>query len=324
MKTQKTSIFISLVVGMLLLTGCTQTPIRQPQELIKERRTVEPIESLGGSFKVSTAVSSTQSRVVIYRDAQSPLAGATSVFLDGRYHASLEAGAWSALCYKTGPLEMGARQMRVGSTPKDQPDTITALALNPGQTHYFRVQSVAAKPVLQPVAAAQALQEMAGTREQLHTVSRAGLACMDGAAPVTVSAQAPAPAPAPAYTLSADTLFAFDRADRAAMTDAGTRAIDMLVSRLSQDYSRIERVHLIGHADPLGSAERNDRLAIERALTVREHILRTGNVAAPISVEGRGSREPVVSSCGNTATPQAIACNRANRRVTVEVIGVRR
>ena len=71
-------------------------------------------------------------------------------------------------------------------------------------------------------------------------------------------------------------------------------------------------------------AERNERLAIERALTVREHILRTSNVAAPISVEGRSSREPVVSSCGNAATPQAIACNRANRRVTVEVIGVRR
>ncbi len=85
----------------------------------------------------------------------------------------------------------------------------------------------------------------------------------------------------PAYTLEADTLFEFDRADRAAMTDAGTRAIDMLVSRLSQNYSRIERLNLIGHADPLGSAERNDRLAIERVLTV------------PITVEGRGSREPV-------------------------------
>ena len=165
---------------------------------------------------------------------------------------------------------------------------------------------------------------MAGTREQLHTVSRVGLACMESAAPAPAPVIAPTPAPAPAYTLSADTLFAFDRADRAAMTDAGTRAIDMLIARLSQDYSRIERVHLIGHADPLGSAERNDRLAIERALTVREHILRTSNVAAPISVEGRSSREPVVSSCGNAATPQAIACNRANRRVTVEVIGVRR
>jgi outer membrane protein OmpA-like peptidoglycan-associated protein len=182
--------------------------------------------------------------------------------------------------------------------------------------------------VLKPVARAQAQQEIVSTREQLHTVSRVAEACIESEAPTSepapLSTPVATPAPAPAYTLSADTLFAFDRADRAAMTDAGTRAIDMLVSRLSQDYSRIERVHLIGHADPLGSAERNDRLAIERALTVREHILRTGNVAAPISVEGRSSREPVVSSCGNTATPQAIACNRANRRVTVEVIGVRR
>ena len=318
-KTRPSHLSISVVLGALLLAGCAQTTTRQTPELSKERRSVEPIVSLGGSFKALPAVSHTQSRVVLYRDAQSALTGATSVFLDERYHASLEAGAWSSLCYKTGPVEMGARQMRVGSSPKDLPDTITALTLTPGQTHYVRVQSNGAKPVLQPVAAAQALQELAGTRQQIHTVSRVAIDCQPETAPAVV-----APLPDQTYTLTADTLFAFDRADRAAMTDAGTRAIDQLLSRLSQDFSRIDRVHLIGHADPLGKAERNERLAIERALTVREHIMRSGAVAAPITVEGRGSRDPVVSSCGKPATPQTIACNQPNRRVTVEVIGVRR
>ncbi len=319
MKSPKSNLFIIVMMGALLLAGCAQTSTRPTPELSKERRSVEPIVSLGGSFKALPAVSHTQSRVVLYRDVQSALNGATSVFLDERYHASLEAGAWSSLCYKTGPVEMGARQMRVGGSPKDLPDTITALTLMPGQTHYVRVQSNGDKPVLQPVAAAQALQELAGTRQQIHTVSRVAVDCQPETQPAVI-----APLPVQTYTLAANTYFAFDRADRAAMTDAGTRAIDQLLLRLSQDFSRIERVHLIGHADPLGSAERNERLAIERALTVREHILRTGNVAAPITVEGRGSREPVVSNCGYTATPQTIACNRANRRVTVEVIGVRR
>jgi outer membrane protein OmpA-like peptidoglycan-associated protein len=126
------------------------------------------------------------------------------------------------------------------------------------------------------------------------------------------------------YTLPADTLFAFDRSDRAGMTDAGTRAIDMLLSRLQNDYSRIDRVHLIGHADPLGLPERNERLAIERAQTVRDYITQTGQLQVPLTAEGRGSREPVVRYCGNSATAQAIACNLPNRRVAVQVTGVRR
>lgn len=274
------------------------------------------IDVLGEAYTALPPVAPSQSRIVLYRPSDTR-AGATSIFVDDRYHASLVPGAWSQLCYRTGAAELATRQMQAATSPaRDRYDAISAITLAPGAVQYLRVDTSGRYPVLRPVASAQAQQEIAGTREQLHTVSRAGLACMDSAAP--------APAPAPAYTLTADTLFAFDRSDRAAMTEAGTRAIDMLLARLSQDYSRIERVHLVGHADPLGSAQRNERLAIERALTVREHILRTGNVAAPITVEGRGSREPVVSGCGNAATPQAIACNRPNRRVTVEVIGVRR
>jgi len=282
------------------------------------------IDVLGPAYTALPPVAPSQSRIVLYRPSDTR-AGATSIFVDDRYHASLVPGAWSQLCYRTGAAELATRQMQAASSPaRDRYDAISAITLAPGAVQYLRVDTSGRYPVLRPVASAQAQQEIAGTREQLHTVSRAGLACMDSAAPAPMIAPAPAPAPAPAYTLAADTLFAFDRSNRAAMTEAGTRAIDMLLARLSQDYSRIERVHLVGHADPLGSAQRNERLAIERALTVREHILRTGNVAAPITVEGRGSREPVVSGCGNAATPQAIACNRPNRRVTVEVIGVRR
>lgn len=324
MKPLKPAIFNLFLA--LLITGCTSTKVINPQESDRERRIVEPIVSLGGPFKPSAGVSSMQSRVVLYRVAQSQLPGATSVFMDGRYHASLEAGSWSELCYKTGPTELGARQMRVGSVPKDLPDTITAISLTPGQTHYLRVQQSSSKPVLQPVATAQALQELVSTREQLHTVSRVAQACNEVTAAAT-----PAPAPAPAvpvpaqtYSLPADTLFAFDRSDRDAMTDNGTRAIDSLLARLAQDFSRIHRVHLIGHADPLGSPERNERLAIERAQTVREYIATTGQLQVPISAEGRGSREPVVRSCGSVASVGAIACNQPNRRVAIEVTGVRR
>ncbi len=57
MKTQKTNLFSSVLLGALLLAGCAQTTTRQTPELSKERRSLEPIVSLGSSFKALPAVS---------------------------------------------------------------------------------------------------------------------------------------------------------------------------------------------------------------------------------------------------------------------------
>lgn len=274
------------------------------------------INVLGERFAALPAVSANQSRVVVYR-LQDGRPGAISVFVNDRYHTSLVPGAWSQLCYSTGPVEIATRQMQAASRPaKDPYDAISALTLQPAQAYYLRVSEQGSRPVVVPVPATQALQELGGTRLQLHTVSRVAQDCVEaGPAPAVV---------AQTYTLQADTLFAFNRSDRAAMTDAGTRAIDLLLANVQRDYSRIDRLHLIGHADPLGLPERNERLAIERANTVREYIAQTRLLQVPITAEGRGSREPVVRHCGASATPQAIACNLPNRRVAVEVTGVRR
>jgi OOP family OmpA-OmpF porin len=322
MKKSVITIFHALTMALVLLTGCAQTQVNAPQEVKRAQLGLAKIESLSGGFQVPVSVSAAQSRVVFYRAAQSALPGATSIFLDGRYHASLESGAWSALCYKTGPVELGARQMRVGSVPKDLPDTITAMSLTPGQTHYMRVQQSVDKPVLQPVAAAQALQELVGTRQQIHTISRVEQVCQEGVAPAL--AAAPAPAVTDRVTLPADTLFAFDRSDTQAMTGAGVQAIDRLMTRLRSDFVQIDHLHVIGHADPLGQPERNEKLAQDRAQTVREYILGKGLQDVRITTEGRGSREPVVTTCSRQATPASIACNLPNRRVVVVVTGQRR
>jgi len=274
---------------------------------------VARIQVLGGSFAQGAPVVSSQSRLVLYR-LEDNRPGATSVFVNDRYHTSLVSGGWSQLCYSSGPVELGARQMEaVTRMAKDPYDAISAMNLQPGQTHYLRVSDINGLPVLRPVASIQALQEIASTREQQHTVSRVAQVCKE--APVLTPQ---------VYTLSADTLFEFDRSDRAGMTDAGTHAIDVLLSKLHSEFSRIDRIHLIGHADPLGKPERNEVLGIERALTVRDYIVRTKLIPAPITTEGRSSREPVVRHCGPQATAQSVVCNLPNRRVAVEVTGLRR
>lgn len=318
MKSPLIAIFTTLVSATLLLTGCAQTQGTAPQALYKERSTAERIESLGREFVNPGTVAPTQSRVVVYRTAQSQLPGATGIFMDGRYHASLEAGAWSSLCYKTGPVEMGARQMQVNSQPKDPMDTISALTLTPGQTHYLSVQQNAQRPVLEPVTAAQAQREMAGTRQQLHTISRVAKDCQEGAAPAL------GPVVTERITLPADTLFAFDRSDAQAMTGTGVQAIDRLVTRIRTDFSRIDHLHVIGHADPLGLPERNQKLAQDRAQTVRDYIVGKDLSNVRITTEGLGSSEPVVTTCARKPTPASIACNLPNRRVVVVVTGQRR
>jgi hypothetical protein len=195
----------------------------------------ERIDVLGERFVPPAAVASSQSRIVLYRpDDARP--GATSIFLNDRYHASLVPGSWSQLCYASGPAELATRQMQAASrAAKDRYDAISALTLQAGQVIYLRVDLNNAQPELRPVPAAQALSEIASTREQLHTVSRVAQACMEVTAPAAPAPAAAAPMPVQTYTLPADTLFAFDRSDRDAMTDNGTRAIDSLLARLAQD-----------------------------------------------------------------------------------------
>lgn len=274
------------------------------------------IDVLGQRFAQAPNVAADQSRIVLYR-LEDGRSGATSVFVNGRYHTSLVPGAWSQLCHRSGPVELATRQMHTTvRAARDGFDQASSLALTPGQAHYLRVDMNTGLPVLTPVAAAQARQELGSTREQLHTVSRAAQACNE-------VMTAPAPLAQP-YILSADTLFAFDRSDRAGLTDDGIEAIERLIDALQQDFSRIDQVHLSGHADPLGSVQRNEQLAVERAQTVREYMVKRGRLQAPITAAGMGSRQPVVRHCGQRATPQAIACNQPNRRVSVEVQGQRR
>ncbi|WP_291935316.1 OmpA family protein [Limnohabitans sp.] len=278
------------------------------------------IEVLGSTWRPLGPVSGDQSRILVYRPEAGSLSGATSVFVNGQYHTSLVPGAYSHVCYAPGDLEVGARQMKAGSQPKDQMDTITALSLRPAQTHYLRVVEQGGRPVLQPVAEAVALEHLQGLRLQVHTVSRVtrAQACSDLVAPALVTM------PARQVALAADALFVFGLSDADAMLPEGRQSLDRLIEKLRNEYLQIERVHITGHADPLGSVSVNERLSQQRAVTVREYLVAQGLNAVGITSEGRGASEIVVHHCGSRATAAVIACNQPNRRVTIDVLGLTR
>ena len=278
-----------------------------------------PINTFGQKFAQAPQVVDSQTRMVFYRTRQSSsVPGAASIYVNGAYHASIIPGGYSQLCLPPGSVELGLKSVEVGTNVKDNLDTITAIRSASAQTQFFRVQEAGrGRQVLQPVQVAEALREIEGAREQTHTISR-----VTGAVECSFNRN-PAPAPQ-TITLAADALFAFGRSDLGAMSPTGRASLDALVARLRNEYIQLDRMNIIGHADPLGQPGPNERLSIDRANTVQQYLAQAGLGSVRMSSEGRGSREPVVNHCGYVATPQAIACHAPNRRVVIDIAGSRR
>lgn len=302
---------VAVLLG-LFLAGCAQTSSVQHEPVQTAASVRASLKPLGAMFEQPGSPDVSQSRLVVYRVGQDNLPGATGVFVDGVYHASIIQGAWSQLCYRPGPVKLGARQMQVGTRAKDLFDSITALPLLNGQIHYFRVMQENGYPVLKPVTQVQALRDLVGARQQMHTISRVSQECIRSASlpPVAQAPQAP-------EKLSTQLLFDFDRSDLQAIPPADLMALDKQLKQWRDDRVDVNTVHVMGHADPLGRPERNERLAMARAQTVRDHILRQLPQGAQVSIESFGAKDPQVNHCEKSLSVRTIACNAPNRRVVV-------
>ena len=140
-------------------------------------------------------------------------------------------------------------------------------------------------------------------------------------------AEAPRPMPPPvaprqSASFSADSLFAFDAAT---LRPEGRSALDGFMAQLGG--LQFDTIGIEGHTDRLGGAAYNQRLSLRRAEAVKEYFVVQGRVApAKLRVSGKGETAPVTrpEDCkGQAATPQLIACLQPDRRVVVEVNGLR-
>lgn len=86
--------------------------------------------------------------------------------------------------------------------------------------------------------------------------------------------------------------------------------LDTFANSLAKTPNSI--VTIIGHTDSTGSDAINDPLSLNRAASVRDYLTNRGVASSRISIDGRGSREPLVAN--------DTAANRAkNRRVEIFV-----
>jgi OOP family OmpA-OmpF porin len=145
--------------------------------------------------------------------------------------------------------------------------------------------------------------------------------------PPVVVAPPPPPRAAPRRTMtvysdSEDVLFIFNKAKvkPGAISD---------LDKFAEDLRGVQydTINVIGHTDRLGSNAYNMKLSKSRAEAVKTYLVNTAGIpASKIATIAKGETEPVTKpgQCkGNKATPKVIACLQPDRRVDVEVVGMK-
>lgn len=309
---KKSSLVAACNVGLALLgfVSLVLTPLALAQDIRTTTRDglTASIEALSGPYSVD-AIGPDMAKIVFYRPQTDRQDNAVSLFVNGMYHTSLVGTGFSDLCIAPDEVELSGRLMKVSDGPKDGQEARLKADLNTAGIQYVRVLEQGARPVLQIVPAEVAQQEMQGSKRQVHTISR-----------VIGATNCQLPAGAALIELPGDTLFEFARSDREGLSGKGVAALDGVAAQIKQNYGVIDRVRVLGHADPIGDPALNLVLSDRRALTVLQYLQEQGvNPKVALAV-GMGSSQPVVD-CGRAQTTQSIACNAPNRRVVVEVLG---
>ena len=109
--------------------------------------------------------------------------------------------------------------------------------------------------------------------------------------------------------------------DEAVLKPEGKEMLDGLVRELGG--ATYGAIHVIGHADRIGSTEYNQGLSLRRANEAKSYLVSKGIPADRIKVEGKGEMQPVTkpTDCTGLTRARTIACLQPDRRVEVSVAG---
>jgi OOP family OmpA-OmpF porin len=121
---------------------------------------------------------------------------------------------------------------------------------------------------------------------------------------------------------AAESLFNFDQSN---VQPEGRVALDKFASELAG--TQYDTISVEGHTDRLGKPAYNQKLSMERATAVKDHLVTTGHIdPAKISATGKGESMAVTKpeDCkGTRQTPALVTCLQPDRRVEIEVTGTK-
>lgn len=141
---------------------------------------------------------------------------------------------------------------------------------------------------------------------QADTEPKQPAAAQPAALPVTINVQ--------------DGLFDFDKAD---LKSELISKLDSVAAMLRD--AKVEAIKIVGHADPIGSAEYNQGLSERRAASAKRYLVSKGIDAGRISTSGAGENDLVATreDCAGKRKQDLIDCLQPNRRVVVEAAGIK-
>jgi OOP family OmpA-OmpF porin len=118
-------------------------------------------------------------------------------------------------------------------------------------------------------------------------------------------------------SLSADTLFAFDRAELRNLTQ-----LNALIQQIGT-FQAVSRVDVLGYTDRIGTLRYNIELSQRRAAAVRNYMQRRGVAPNLINVRGMGPSKPGQGAAcpKGMGRDRLITCLAPDRRVEVRVFG---
>jgi outer membrane protein OmpA-like peptidoglycan-associated protein len=140
--------------------------------------------------------------------------------------------------------------------------------------------------------------------------------------PAPVPAPAPAPVEVPAKVrFATDELFDFDRA--VLKPGSSRHQLDEFAAKLKMLH--YDSIHVVGYTDRIGSEAYNNHLSRTRAEAVKNYLVTKGVHPEKIRVEGRGKADPITGNIceGSERTKALVACLQPDRRVEVQVDGIR-
>jgi outer membrane protein OmpA-like peptidoglycan-associated protein len=139
-------------------------------------------------------------------------------------------------------------------------------------------------------------------------------------APTLAPVAAPAEVPAK-VRFAADELFDFDQA--VLKHGSSRHQLDDFAAKLKT--LGYDSINIVGYTDRLGSDIYNNHLSRIRAEVVKNYLVTKGVEPEKIRAEGRGEADPITgNTCkGSERTPTLIACLQPDRRVEIQVSGIR-
>ncbi|WP_455844582.1 OmpA family protein [Pantoea agglomerans] len=267
---------------------------------------VQANNNFGQAWRSMPAAAADQVRVIYYRPVDAVGNSPANIYVDGEFQASLLAGGYSTFCLNAGAHSLGSfthdAPSYLGKQQQPWRDNLAA-----GKTYYIRASlDGSGRPLV--TSASDAQQQLVGTRQQTHLISRASsvIACKEGTAQSYDN-----------YEFSSDLLFKFASANSDDISDEGRKAIQQFTTMLKRQSNTQPHIVVTGFTDPIGDEDSNMKLGQRRADAIKKLLVSNGLFSANITSQSMGESQ-VSKQCQGTRN-ELVTCYAKERRVIISV-----